>query len=680
MKRINILDEHTSNKIAAGEVVERPSSVVKELVENSIDAGSKNITIEIEEGGISLIRVIDDGSGVHNLDIEKAFLPHATSKIKTVEDIYEINTLGFRGEALPSIASVSKLTFRSKPAECNFGNEIILEAGEKISLTDIGMNNGSVMEVKDLFFNVPARRKFLKSTSREGSLINDIILRIALSNPDISFKLFNNGKKTLHTYGDGNLKNVIRTIYGKNISEHVLPFDYEDETLKVHGYIGKELIARGSRNNESIFVNNRYIKNKTIVAAVENAFKSFSTVNKFPFFVLFIDLSPETIDVNIHPTKAEIKFKDERVIYKRVFDAVHGALKDDIFNSFAVEEKIINNEEIVEEIKLDLNIDSETKDISEPVVSNKAEPSITDIYNNITIHDVAKEEDLYNKLKGLNRSKFANTYNDSSIKEGASCDYTLSVTNKVKEESINTSPSYDLPNETTYVSEKSNNPNSTPLIGSNTYNSELKNSVVLEEKKTTTAKFPNLRVIGQFNKTYILAEYLDTLYIIDQHAAHEKIIYEKYVKDIESNEIVVQQLLIPCIIDLSLDDFECYKENKNVFVSSGFVIEEFGGNTIALKEVPYFIGKLDAKNFLLSIIDNLKNLGSGKTVEVKLNKIATMACKAAVKANDYLTQIEMEKLISDLRYIDNPFNCPHGRPIIIKFTDYELDKKFRRIV
>lgn len=301
MKRINLLDEHTSNKIAAGEVVERPSSVVKELVENSIDAGSKNITIEIEEGGIALIRVIDDGIGVHNLDIEKAFLPHATSKIKTVEDIYSISTLGFRGEALPSIASVSKVTFRSKPAECDFGKELVLEAGEKISLTDIGMNNGSVMEVKDLFFNVPARRKFLKSTSREGSLINDIILRIALSNPHISFKLFNNGKKTLHTYGDGNLNNVIRTIYGKNISEHVLPFEYEDETLKIHGYIGKELIARGSRNNESIFVNNRYIKNKTIVAAVENAFKSFSTVNKFPFFVLFIDLSPDSIDVNIHP-------------------------------------------------------------------------------------------------------------------------------------------------------------------------------------------------------------------------------------------------------------------------------------------------------------------------------------------------------------------------------------------
>lgn len=663
MKRINLLDEHTSNKIAAGEVVERPSSVVKELVENSIDAGSKNITIEIEEGGISLIRVIDDGVGVHNLDIEKAFLPHATSKIKTVEDIYSINTLGFRGEALPSIASVSKLTFRSKPSECDFGKEIILEAGEKLSLTDIGMNNGSVMEVKDLFFNVPARRKFLKSTSREGSLINDIILRIALSNPDISFKLFNNGKKTLHTYGDGKLNNVIRTIYGKNISDHVLPFNYEDETLKVHGYIGKEIIARGSRNNESIFVNNRYIKNKTIVAAVENAFKSFSTVNKFPFFVLFIDLSPDSIDVNIHPTKAEIKFKEERVIYKRVFDAVHTALKEDIFNSFAVEDKFVN-EEIVEEIKLDLDTASKSNNIDEPITSNKVEPSIKDIYNNVTIQDVAKEEDLYNKLKELNKNKAINSYNNNSE----------SLNNTTVNENTNNSDYYTKNDFTSSQANLSN------IKQSNNFNSSTTSIEMEAEKELNKAKFPDLRVIGQFSKTYILAEYLDTLYIIDQHAAHEKILYEKYVKDIESNEIIVQQLLIPCIIDLSLDDYECYKENIDIFTNSGFVIEEFGGNTIALKEVPYFLGKLDSKNFLLSIIDNLKNLGSGKTVEVKLNKIATMACKAAVKANDYLTQIEMEKLISDLRYIDNPFNCPHGRPIIIKFTEYELDKKFRRIV
>lgn len=654
MKRINILDEHTSNKIAAGEVVERPSSVVKELIENSIDADSKNITIEVEDAGISNIKVIDDGSGIHNSDIEKAFMPHATSKIKNVEDIYSINTLGFRGEALPSIASVSKLTFRSKPSECELGKELILNAGEKVSLNDIGMNNGSFVEVKDLFFNVPARRKFLKSNSREGSLINDVVLRIALSNPDISFKLINNGKKILHTYGDGNLSNSIRTIYGKNISDNIIPFKYEDNDLKIYGFIGKEVISRGSRNNQSIFVNSRYIKNKTIVAAVENAFKSFSTVNKFPFFALFINLSPENIDVNIHPTKAEIRFKDERIIYKRVFDTIHSALKEDILNSFAeIENKKLDPVEKIEKIKLDLDNTDDTI-IDKPLI--QIEPSINDIYNNITINDVAKEENLYNKLKEINKNKI------------------ISSNNFINNKDKNTSSV----NENIVINNNANMSNSSSM--SSSLNKVYNNNNIENKNNESKAKFPNLRIIGQFNKTYILAEYDDTLYIIDQHAAHEKILYEKYVKDIENCEIVVQKLLIPCLIDLSLDDYEYYKENKNIFVNAGFVIEEFGGNTISLKEVPYFLGKLDAKNFLLSIIDNLKNLGSGKTVEVKINKIATMACKAAIKANDYLTQLEMEKLISDLRYIDNPFNCPHGRPIIIKFTEYELDKKFRRIV
>lgn len=651
MKRINILDEHTSNKIAAGEVVERPSSVVKELVENSIDADAKNITVEIEEGGISLIRVIDDGNGIYRDDIEKAFMPHATSKISSVEDIYSINTLGFRGEALPSIASVSKLTLRSKTSNCDLGMEIVLEAGEKKSLIDVGMNNGSVMEVRDLFYNVPARRKFLKSTSREGSLINDIILRIALANPDVSFKLYNNGKKIIHTYGDGNLSNVIRTIYGKNIWEYTLPFNYEDDSLYIHGYIGKEDIARGSRNNESIFVNNRYIKNKTIVAAAENAFKSFSTVNKFPFFVLFIDVSPESVDVNIHPTKAEIKFKDERIVYKRVFDAIHSALKEDIFKSFS-ENSIKENQEEFEEIKLNIE-ENNNPSVNEEVIISKREPSIENVYNSVTIEDVIKEEELYNKLKNLNKD----------TQDGKNAENN-SITSENK-------------NSISEILIKDNEDNKY-RDSDNIIDNEV--NIAKLEIDNKTPKFPKLRIIGQFNKTYILAEHLDTLYIIDQHAAHEKIIYEKYVKDIENKEIVVQSLLIPCIVDLSFDDFECYKENIDIFINSGFTIEEFGGNTIALKEVPYFLGKLDAKNLLLEMIDNLKNLGSGKTVEVKLNKIATMACKAAVKANDYLTQMEMEKLISDLRYIDNPFNCPHGRPIIIKFTEYELDKKFRRIV
>lgn len=650
MKRINILDEHTSNKIAAGEVVERPASVVKELVENSIDAGAKNITIEIEEGGIELIRVIDDGVGIYADDISKAFLPHATSKIVSVDDIYNINTLGFRGEALPSIASVSQVNFRSKTADANFGKEISISAGEVLSINDIGMNTGSIMEVRNLFFNVPARKKFLKTTSREGSLVNDIVTRIALSYPDISFKLFNNNKKVLLTYGDNNLASTIRTIYGKTIYEDIIEFsNHEDSYIRIYGYVGRESIARGSRNNQSIYVNNRYIKNKTVVAAVENAFKSFSTVNKFPFFVLFIDIPADNIDVNIHPTKAEIKFKDERMIFKAVFDTVHTALKNDVFNSFATDQ---------EQLNVDVNIQSpllieeqhisdekrEQIDLLETKSSLLKEPSINDIYSSVTMNDIKKEENIYNELKAATVAK-------NTIKNDVPIEPTVNY------EETSYSQSYT----------------------ENSYEEQYEPKEKVDEK-VPVAKFADLRVIGQFNKTYILAEYLDCLYIIDQHAAHEKILFEKYRNDIEEKSTIIQPLLIPMVLELSIDDYECYIENKSLFEESGFIIDEFGDNTISLKEVPYFLGKLDSKKLFLDMIDNLKNMGSGKTVEVKINKIASMACRAAVKANDYLTEIEMKELIEQLRYIEDPFHCPHGRPIIIKMTNYELDKKFKRIV
>ena len=650
MKRINILDEHTSNKIAAGEVVERPASVVKELVENSIDAGAKNITIEIEEGGIELIRVIDDGVGIYADDISKAFLPHATSKIVSVDDIYNINTLGFRGEALPSIASVSQVNFRSKTADANFGKEISISAGEVLSINDIGMNTGSIMEVRNLLFNVPARKKFLKTTSREGSLVNDIVTRIALSYPDISFKLFNNNKKVLLTYGDNNLASTIRTIYGKTIYEDIIEFsNHEDSYIRIYGYVGRESIARGSRNNQSIYVNNRYIKNKTVVAAVENAFKSFSTVNKFPFFVLFIDIPADNIDVNIHPTKAEIKFKDERMIFKAVFDTVHSALKNDVFNSFATDQ---------EQLNVDVNIQSpllieeqhisdekrEQIDLLETKSSLLKEPSINDIYSSVTMNDIKKEENIYNELKAATVAK-------NTIKNDVPIEPTVNY------EETSYSQSYT----------------------ENSYEEQYEPKEKVDEK-VPVAKFADLRVIGQFNKTYILAEYLDCLYIIDQHAAHEKILFEKYRNDIEEKSTIIQPLLIPMVLELSIDDYECYIENKSLFEESGFIIDEFGDNTISLKEVPYFLGKLDSKKLFLDMIDNLKNMGSGKTVEVKINKIASMACRAAVKANDYLTEIEMKELIEQLRYIEDPFHCPHGRPIIIKMTNYELDKKFKRIV
>lgn len=644
MKRINLLDEHTSNKIAAGEVVERPSSVVKELVENSIDAEAKNITIEVEQGGISLIRIIDDGNGIHKDDVKKAFLPHATSKIKNVEDIYSINSLGFRGEALASVAAVAKVLLKTKIDGDEFGTGISIEGGEIQYTSEVGTNKGTIIEVRDLFYNVPARLKFLKSTSREGSLINDIVNRIALSHPDISFKLYNNGKKVLHTYGTGDLKDVIRTIYGKKISDNLIYFESMEDDISLYGYIGKEEVARGSRNNQSIFVNGRYIKNKTIVAAVENAFKSFATVSKFPFFVLFLEVYPEFVDVNIHPTKAEIKFKEDRGIFKKVFDAVHKSFKNEVFNEFFIpeDEKIRSavEEEKVEEITFNMEIrDLDNKPTLPIERQNESSTS-----NSLSYNDIKKEEELFESLKALKEEGRLN------IKANVNNNSSHSNNEIIDNESI-----------------KENNNN-------------YQNSNSYIETESKSPKFPDLKIIGQFNKTYILAEYDEVLYMIDQHAAHEKILFEKYLKSIEEGHIVVQKLLVPALIDLTTDDYIYYEENTSIFSKAGFTVEDFGGNTIALKEVPYFVGRLDPKNLFINILDNIKALGSGKTTEVKYNKIATMACKAAVKANDSLNNMEMEKLINDLRYIDDPFHCPHGRPVIIKFTNYELEKKFRRIV
>ncbi|MGG7177643.1 DNA mismatch repair endonuclease MutL [Clostridium paraputrificum] len=646
MKRINLLDENTSNKIAAGEVVERPSSVVKELIENSIDANAKNITIEIEEGGVSLIRIIDDGDGIHPEDIKKAFLPHATSKIKKSEDIFQINTLGFRGEALPSIAAVGKVNIKSRTESEDFGRELIIEGGEIKDFKECGVNKGTTLEVRDIFYNVPARKKFLKSLSREGAIISDIINRIAIANPNISFKLYNSGKKVLQTYGNGNLKDVLRTVYGKTISESLIYFEKADDIVTLYGYIGKEDIARGSRNNQSIFVNGRYIKHKTIVAAVENAFKSFSTVNKFPFFTLFIEVYPELVDVNIHPTKAEIKFTDDRMIFKRVFDTVHEALKKDVFSTFQIpeENEVVYKGEEVEEIKLDIN----------PIFHEEVSMQS---FEDRTRLDLSNTDRFKVDIPVDLKSKAIMDEDPIVIKEDK-LSYSLS---DCKESSIN------------QHTVNSNNINNSDSLN---YQGEKEASVTIEKE----AKFPPLKIIGQFNRTYIIGEYNEVLYMIDQHAAHEKILFEKYLKNIEEGSLVVQPLLIPTVIDLTIDDYASYEENEDIFRNAGFNLEEFGGNTLALKEVPYFLGRLDPKGLFLSILDNLKSLGTGKTTEIKYNKIATMACKAAVKGNDSLSELEMIKLIDELRYINDPFHCPHGRPTIIKFSNYDLEKRFRRIV
>ncbi|MDU2657115.1 DNA mismatch repair endonuclease MutL [Clostridium perfringens] len=673
MNRINILNADTANKIAAGEVVERPSSVVKELVENSLDAGAKNITIEIQNGGESLIKIIDDGSGVHPEDVEKAFNPHATSKIKDTYDIFSINTLGFRGEALPSIASIARVDFKSKTEDFDMGKELIISGGEKESLTDCSMNRGTQIEVRDLFFNVPARKKFLKTTARESALINDLVNRISLANPDVSFKLFNNNKKILNTYGNGKLIDVIRTIYGKSTAENLIYFEEHKDTASVYGFIGNDTLARASRNNQSLFVNKRYVKNRSLTVAVENAFRSFNVTGKFPFFVLFIDTYPELIDVNIHPTKSEIKFKDERFIFKVVFDAVHSAMREYVKDTFTLPEE---EEKKFEALKEEVIQESLDKEIS---TLEKLKENI-----NYKVSEDRKKEEIYsyNPSKDYEAKTEVNIPVDFLSKENQEESFSINNSlenNDFKEGSAKREISYDpiliknelkdKVSENTYDSLES----SDYKYNKNEYGNSLEETIYRE------AKFPKLRVIGQFNKTYILAEYDSTLYLIDQHAAHEKILFEKYSSDIAKKKVEIQPLMIPLVVTLPTEDYLYYDENKEIFEKAGFKISDFGDNSIRIEEVPYFLDKLNPTELITSMINNLKKMGTGETVEVKYNKIASMSCRAAVKANDVLSILEMENLIEDLRYINDPFHCPHGRPTIIKFTSYELDKKFKRI-
>ncbi len=617
MRRINLLSENTANKIAAGEVVERASSVVKELVENSLDADSKNITIEIEESGNKLIRITDDGRGIHPEDIKIAFLPHGTSKISSVEDIYDIQSFGFRGEALASIAAVSKVRLKSRMETFDYGREIYIEGGKVIYEKDVGCNLGTEIEVKDLFFNTPGRQKFLKSPQREKSIINDLVLKLALGNYKTSITLINDGKQTLRTFSEDELDKTLRILYGKEVYENVIPIENHSDILSVYGYIGKESISRGSRNRQSIFVNKRLIKSSLITAAVENAFKSFIMVNKFPFFVIHIDIFPEFIDPNVHPTKNEVKFLEERVLFKTIFDGVHSALKESLKKSFIIPEEI-EDLAIVQEDKLHESYTS-------------SQPSQIGYLNDK--HYTSGDNNLgYDKDLGFN-----------------------------KEVNYNDKPSYirEIPIENQFEPKEAN--------------------IYSNNERSRIAKIPPIKLIGQCFNSYIIGEYLDELYLIDQHAAHEKILFEKYRKNIGSFNVVSQILAVPTIIPLTFDEYAIYKDNEEIFLNAGFVVESFGENDVVVREVPVFLGKPHINNLFHDMIENIKSMGSGLTIDIKYDKIASLACKAAVKANDKLSDVEILSLLEELRYIDEPFTCPHGRPTIIKYSLKEIEKSFKRI-
>lgn len=614
MGKINLLTKDTFNKIAAGEVVERPASVVKELVENSIDAGATEIYVEIQAGGEELIKIVDNGEGILEEDLRNAFLPHATSKIRTADDLFSIQTMGFRGEALSSIASVSKILTRSKTREQD-GREILIEGGEIRYEKYSSMDQGTLMEIRDLFYNVPARKKFLKTPSREGSIISEIVSKISMAHPSISFRLVVDGKEMLRTYGTGNQKDVIRQVYSKKVHDHVFYFENHYDSFSIFGFIGHEEISRGSRAHETIFVNKRLVQSKVITTAAEKAFKSFATSSRFPFFVINIEIFPELIDVNIHPQKAEIKFEDDGHMFKSVFGTIHQSLREGLQETFRIQEE-------------------EEPDRYEQLRQPETGPVRIDIPVDVTKDPrIVKIEEDRKALDAMKREG-AVRQQDSMLKESFE---------ELKADTV---------------------PAARPE----------------ENTGKPTAKFPMPRIIGQFRATYILTEIQDELYIFDQHAAHEKINFEKYMEEIKNGHVAAQGLLIPEILDLSMDDHQLYLENKEVLKEAGFLLEEFGDRSVAIREVPIFLGKTEAAPYFHEILDNIRNLGKGSKEEVKYLRIATAACKASIKAYEELTMEEMRHLIETLRFIEEPFSCPHGRPTLVKLTEKDMQKMFRRIV
>ena len=628
MSIIKQLDESTINKIAAGEVIERPAGVVKELIENAADANASAITVEIKDGGISMIRITDNGCGIEEDDLDNAFLRHSTSKISSIEDLSHVKSLGFRGEALSSIAAVSQVELITKTPKNLLGSRYIIEGGVKKSLESVGAPTGTTFIIRNLFYNTPVRRKFLKTAQTETSYIKDIVEKMAIAHPDISFKLIVNGQLKLSTSSNGNIKDIIYSIFGRDITNNLLEInnvnnaiEYNDESLvmEVKGFIGKSIISRGNRAMENFFINGRYIKSSLISKAVEEAYAPYMMGGRYPFCVINLNISPKLIDVNIHPTKMEIKFLNTKEVYSFVYNAVKEALT----SKPAIVEITLNN--------------------------NKEDTLPTTNQKNNSIEDVnsIKTDTLYNKKPSI---KPAEPYEYNRINSER-----ISQIMAIKETSqYNAKPEISTPTQSVMQLE-------------------------LFDKNNDDYKRNNYHIVGQLFLTYWIVEYDNKMYIIDQHAAHEKVLYEKLIKQIKSEDTSSQLLNPPIIVTITGEYENTLLENMDLFNKLGFSIEHFGGTEYNLNAIPANLPKISKSDFLLDILDMLHS-GKGNQGDVLLEKIASMSCKAAVKAGNKLSTRECVALIEELMLLDNPFNCPHGRPVIISMTKQELEKKFKRIV
>lgn len=636
MPNIAILNQETIDKIAAGEVVERPCSVVKELVENAIDAGSTAITVEIKEGGISFIRITDNGCGIERDQVAVAFYRHSTSKIRSAEDLLTVKSLGFRGEALSSISAVARVELITKTYDELTGTRYVIEGSKELSNEEIGAPDGTTFIVKDLFYNVPARRKFLKTAQTEGSYISDMVEKLALSHPDISFKFINNNQTKLHTSGNGNKKDIIYHIFGREISSSLLEVKHECEYFKVEGFIGKPVITRGNRNYENYFINGRYVKSNILSRAIEEAYKSFLMQHQYPFTVLYFTFFSE-LDVNVHPTKMELRFDNNNEIYVELCDTIYA---------------ILSHKEMIPEVPVD------STPAPKKIVHEYKEP-IPEPFEKRRINEVRAAESR--SMYGQSVTAAAKDF--SAIKpEPAKSSASALV--------ANTGNSVEPKTETSTVAYE---PAQVVTATQQTLGDYDKVFLTESSKK-------QFSIIGQLFKTYWLIEFEDKLYIIDQHAAHEKVLYEKTMARLASKDFTSQRISPPIVMTLDAKESEMLEKYRPQIEQFGYEVEHFGGKEYMISAIPDNLFHIDMKDLFIEMLDDFSNATGRQTPDIITEKVASMSCKAAVKGNDKLTLPEINELIDELLSLDNPYNCPHGRPTIISMSKYEIEKKFKRIV
>ena len=668
---IKVLSKETIDKIAAGEVVERPMSIVKELLENSIDSGATSITAEIKDGGISLIRVTDNGCGINRDEVRTAFLRHATGKIEDAEDLGRIMTLGFRGEALSSIAAVCRCEIITKTAEAVTAVRYIIDGGTEQSFEDVGAPDGTTMLVRDIFYNTPARRKFLKTASTEAAHISDLVEKLALSHGDIAFRLIINGQTRLQTAGNSDLKAVIYSIYGRQIASAVLPVDMQRDGISVTGYIGKPEISRPNRNYENYFVNGRYIKSNTIAKAIEDAYEDRMMSRQFPFALLMISIDPTTIDVNVHPTKMDVRFSEPMAVYDAIKRAVRLTLQDGL---------------VVPRQRLESNV----RELARTGGDVSQGAGIEDGKSACEANASGGHGETYTSQGGMSDGVGAtDAAHDSKAATGLYTEM-LAAENSIRlGQDIRLVQNAD-PGKDTRLGQDSKQSLDVSLQTGSAYTAEAYHSEVkraqqmrmeLKQSSDEDEQIPGYRYIGQVFDTYLIIQMDERMYIIDQHAAHEKIYYERFLSQYKQSEVVSQMVDPPMIVTLSDVEAQAVQDNMELLASMGYEIEPFGAKEYAVRSIPAMLPSLPKDELLLELINGLvSQTDIDRAAQAILEKTATMACKAAIKANHTVDAAEADVLLKALFRCDNPFNCPHGRPTMIEFTEADMEKRFRRVL